>query len=340
MWTAQGSYVTTIAMEYAPLVGENFESVLSKFFGIFCMAFQSTQIWGNLISSAILGTGVTGNSTNDNFTVPAYCGAKDCPFDQAPGNFSEAQQPENTADRILISLYLGFVGIGLLITVIFLKPLKSSASNEPVSLKRLLAATLRLLCTNLNMTLLVPFSFYTGLEQVVMYAEFTKSYVACELGIHWVGYTLISFGVLNTVGSPLSGVLGKYIGRPALFLIASLLNLGVLASLRLLTLTRNELIIFFALPGVWGLGDAIWQTQSGALVGSTFADQQEPAFSNLRMFQALGFTVGYLYSNFLCESIKLYIVAGVLLLSMLLVGIVEIRIRRSDVTSTQKALVI
>ena len=66
-----------------------------------------------------------------------------------------------------------------------------------------------------------------------------------------------------------------------------------------------------------------------ALVGSAFVDNQEPAFSNLRMFQALGFTVGYLYSNHLCEYIKLYIVAAELVVSVTLVAVVEIRLRRN-----------
>mgnify|MGYP003692096695 CR=1 FL=1 len=66
-----------------------------------------------------------------------------------------------------------------------------------------------------------------------------------------------------------------------------------------------------------------------ALVGLAFSDKQEPAFSNLRMFQALGFTVGYLYSNHLCEYLKLYIAGGQLVLSMILVFVVEFRLKRN-----------
>lgn len=64
------------------------------------------------------------------------------------------------------------------------------------------------------------------------------------------------------------------------------------------------------------------------MVGLAFSDKQEPAFSNLRMFQALGFTVGYLYSNHMCENKKLYIAGGELIFSMILVMAVEFRLKR------------
>lgn len=64
------------------------------------------------------------------------------------------------------------------------------------------------------------------------------------------------------------------------------------------------------------------------MVGLAFSDKQKPAFSNLRMFQALGFTVGYLYSNHMCEYKKLYIAGGELIFSMILVMAVEFRLKR------------
>lgn len=65
------------------------------------------------------------------------------------------------------------------------------------------------------------------------------------------------------------------------------------------------------------------------MVGLAFSGKQEPAFSNLRMFQALGFTVGYLYSNHMCEYKKLYIAGGELILSMILVMAVEFRLKKN-----------
>ena len=90
-----------------------------------------------------------------------------------------------------------------------------------------------------------------------------QSYAACELGLSYVGLTMICFGVVNTLGSPLSGLLGKYLGRMPLCWIATFLNVGVLALMKFWAPSRHELYVFFIIPGVWGLADAIWQTQSG-----------------------------------------------------------------------------
>ncbi|MPD04486.1 UNC93-like protein [Portunus trituberculatus] len=41
-----------VGSRYADIVGENSEVVIVRFFGIFFLFFQSTQVWGNLIASA------------------------------------------------------------------------------------------------------------------------------------------------------------------------------------------------------------------------------------------------------------------------------------------------
>ena len=66
------------------------------------------------------------------------------------------------------------------------------------------------------------------------------------------------------------------------------------------------------------------------MVGSIFSSQQEPAYANLRLFQASGFTVAYLYSNHLCEYIKLYISAGVVVIAIVLQTVAEVVYRHGD----------
>lgn len=78
---------------------------------------------------------------------------------------------------------------------------------------------------------------------------------------------MICFGVANTIGSPISGVLGKRVGRPTLFIVATALNIAALVAMELWHLARKQLIVFFVIPGVWGLADSIWQTQSAGKWG-------------------------------------------------------------------------
>lgn len=64
-----------------------------------------------------------------------------------------------------------------------------------------------------------------------------------------------------------SGVLGKRVGRPTLFIVATALNISALVAMELWHLARKQLIVFFVIPGIWGLADSIWQTQSAGKCG-------------------------------------------------------------------------
>lgn len=180
MWTAQGAFLTTIAVEYSNIIKEPLEAVLSRFFGIFCMAFQSTQVWGNVISSAVLKEESVGSNSTANISLPPpFCGADDCPWDKFGGNGTMPN--ENIPQwRIytLITIYLGFTLIGLIITVFLMNPLKSEGPQE-LSIAKQLLSTLRLLVTDIKMFLLVPMSIWTGMEQAVLFAEFTRVRILC-----------------------------------------------------------------------------------------------------------------------------------------------------------------
>lgn len=73
MWSAQATYVTTLALTYAQHRKIIFESddVINQFMGVFFGFHRSSQIWGNLISTLILslnGTELSGNSTHNSLS--------------------------------------------------------------------------------------------------------------------------------------------------------------------------------------------------------------------------------------------------------------------------------
>lgn len=180
MLTAQGTYVTTIAIAYANLIGETAENVISRFFGLFLMAFQSTQIWGNLVSSLVLqNANGSQNSSSSTNSTPMTCGAGFCPDAMVTSGNSSGPAPFSKPPEhiliILLSVYIGCAVAGFIIAALFLKPIRSSSSEDKtVSVSTTLLSTLRLLFTEVNMMLLVPIAMYSGVEQVVMYAEYTQ----------------------------------------------------------------------------------------------------------------------------------------------------------------------
>ena len=53
------------------------------------------------------------------------------------------------------------------------------------------------------------------------------------------------------------------------------------------------------------------------MYGVFFHDNQEPAFSNYRLWESLGFVIAFAYANFLCIKVKLVILLAVLIISLI-----------------------
>lgn len=58
-----------------------------------------------------------------------------------------------------------------------------------------------------------------------------------------------------------------------------------------------------------------------------FRESPDPAFANYHTWKAVGFTVTFAYSSFLCVSTKLYVGIGLLALGMLCYVIVEVKLK-------------
>ena len=178
MWTVQGCYITSIGYDYHKLTNETLDAVLSKLFGIFFMFFQSTQIWGNLISSVVFQY----QDTSLTFSNDSFCGSKFCPsnmilinVETGTGNdtMGEVTSPVPSYEIILISIYLAFTIISLFIVIFALRPIQSSMAEKNTTLKKQFVSSWRLLVADLNMLLVLPIFLYAGIELVVMYVQYT-----------------------------------------------------------------------------------------------------------------------------------------------------------------------
>lgn len=54
LWTAESSYILKLSYDYSRVTREGLEKEMFRFHGIFLACFQTTHIWGNLISSLVL----------------------------------------------------------------------------------------------------------------------------------------------------------------------------------------------------------------------------------------------------------------------------------------------
>ncbi|XP_072033725.1 protein unc-93 homolog A-like [Amphiura filiformis] len=315
LWSAKCTYLTTIGMRYAVIKRETRDAIVNRFFGVFFLFFQSSQVLGNLISSLVFSQDIK-NSTGSGDDGVFKCGAKDCYTDTGSTeengtNYCELNKPEAHLTNILIGIYTACGMAAMLTVAFFLVPVKPSEENQSSNTMELFGATMKLMMDK-RLLMMIPITIYSGLEQAFIQGDYTKSYITCTIGVAWVGYIMICFGVTDALCSFLSGRVEKYTGRIPLFALGALVHVALVIVMVVWEPSAGQKPVFFVLAAFWGLGDAIWQTQLNAFYGVLFPFVQEAAFSNYRLWESVGFCFAFAYSNFLCVWIKLTILISML----------------------------
>lgn len=310
MWSAKCTYLTQVGNRYSQLSGEKTpEPCVSRFFGVFFMIFQTSSIWGNLISSLVLSNGV-GELDESQLST---CGANYC--NQLIANSSDSVKKDNV--YTLAGIYLGSALLGAAIVAIFVEPLTNfgeagrQGSGTGKSGFELAIATFRHL-KNPYQLLIIPLTMWSGFEQAFLSADFTKAFITCSWGVWNVGFVLICYGAADAVGSVVSGSLVRQLGRVPIFLFGAVVNAALVVTLLFWRPDPSQAAVFYVIAALWGVCDAIWQTQINAFYGVIFLHEEEAAFSNYRMWESLGFIIPFAYSTVLCASVKMYVLLGVL----------------------------
>lgn len=325
MWASKATYVTQVAGVYAKLTDQAVDAIIVRFFGFFFLAWQTAELWGNLISSLVLSN-PHGASSHGNSTTYDKCGANFC---SSVSNSEDSSGVASSEIYEIMSIYLTCIIVAVLLIVILVDPLsrygERQRRNSAVELTgiQLLSATFIQLKKPYQQ-LLIPITIYIGVEQAFISADFTQSYVSCALGVQNVGFVMICFGVVNAICSLLFGSVMKYVGRVPIMILGALVHGGIQVFLLIWRPHPATPLLFFMASGLWGVGDAVWQTQVNGLYGALFRRNKEAAFSNYRLWESVGFVVAYAYSTQLCTKIKLYVQLATLLFGFLLYCVVEI----------------
>ncbi|XP_067098275.1 protein unc-93 homolog A-like [Osmerus mordax] len=323
LWSAKCAYLTIAGNLQAPKDNKKSADVINQYFGIFFFIFQSSAVWGNLMSSLIFGQGT--NIADIPEEDLELCGAGTCE-EIVFNSTSNSTRPEQKLIYTLVGSYIAVGVLAMIIVAVFLDNIDSEQTREFRGNREPLCSTFLatfLLLKDWRVVTLIPLTIYSGLEQSFLSGEYTKNYVTCALGIHFVGFAMICFGASNSLCSYGFGRLAEYTGRAPLFFIAAVTNLSCILALLFWKPHPDQLPVFFVFPALWGLADAVWQTQTNALYGVLFPRDKEAAFANYRMWESLGFVIGFAYSNFICLDFKIYILLAMLVLTTVTYPIVE-----------------
>ncbi|KAK7081147.1 Ion channel regulatory protein UNC-93 [Halocaridina rubra] len=310
MWSAKCTYLTQVGTKYAELVGENAEVVIVRFFGIFFLFFQSTQVWGNLISSSVLSHGVEAEKKIDE-TALRFCGVNYCPHEQAESNSTNLEPPPLSKIYTMATIYLICALLSSVIIAVFVDPLtrygeeERQGSSTGKSGWDLLVATFNHM-RHPYQILIIPLTVWSGVEQAFIQADYTAAFVSCGLGVHMVGYVMICYGVCDAICSVSFSPLVKIVGRVPIFTMGAIINMGIIITLKYWMPHPEDFFLFFVLAALWGVSDAVWQTQINALYGVIFPGEAEAAFSNYRLWESLGFIFAFIQSTTICIDTKTF----------------------------------
>ncbi|XP_011502128.1 PREDICTED: UNC93-like protein [Ceratosolen solmsi marchali] len=335
LWCAKCTYLTVVAEAYATVSDLSVDILVTRFFGLFFMFYQMAQVWGNLISSAVLSYGLEDEAatySSWNVTVNAsligkMCGANFCGVDSAMEN-PNLVPPSPERIQLISGIYLACMLLACLIVTFGVDSLARydrgrTGSGTGKSGFKLLAVTLKLLGEK-SQLLILPITIFIGAEQAFLFADYNAAYVSCAWGISNIGYVMICFGIINAIAAPVTGSVVKLTGRIPVMLFAFFLHMGILIALLWWRLQPQQGLLFFILSGLWGICDAIWLVQVNALSGLLFPGKEESGYSNFKLWEATGSVISYAYSPYLCTDIKLYVLMGILCLGIVCYLVIEL----------------
>lgn len=343
LWCAKCTYLTVISEAYAKLAGVQSEVVVTRFFGIFFMFYSFSQVWGNLISSAILSSGgddvptlkdnttssivnlflnTTGIKANLTQNLENKCGANFCPgLASSPDDIPELTPPSQAKINLITGIYFFCMVVAVLIIAFGVDKISKYRTNKNKT--KAVASGWRLLVVTLKhakhpvQILILPITMFIGAEQAFLAADYTAAFVSCSWGISNIGYVMICFGVCNGLASIFSGSIVKITGRGPVIFFAFILHMALLITLLLWMPSPDNSWIFFMISGLWGICDALWLVQINSYSGILFPGKEEAAFSNFRLWEATGSVITYIYSPYLCVHIKIYLLMGLLVLGVI-----------------------
>ncbi|CAG5123831.1 unnamed protein product [Candidula unifasciata] len=297
-WTSQALYISACAFSFSKSSSASPYTVLSRFNGFFFAVFATAQIVGNLVTSTIIRDGIA-NDTDD--TVK-FCGPQDCPHHEN----STIEDPEEWVIDITLGFLMACALLGLGLVIFLLSPLPRSDWIQRVSVRDTATSCFKVLMS-VNMMLLVPLIFFTAAEHAFLITAYTKSYVACPIGIHMVGYVMAVYGATTPAFVYIFSHLARIAGRFLLLMLSLLTHIFLFIVLFRWTPTADEKAVIFIIPIVWGVSESILQAQANALIAMLFPTQKEPAFANFHAWRSLGYAITFLNASYLCVSTKLIV---------------------------------
>ncbi|XP_030747611.1 UNC93-like protein isoform X2 [Sitophilus oryzae] len=258
------------------------------------------------------------------------CGAQACPIFLL-GNSSLQSGfrvlPINSAE-VLVATFAGACGIAFLLAAFGLDKIKILTYQDPLE-RGVGMASLRAVRESFRdprLQMAAPLAVFIGLEQAFIYSDFSKSYVVCTLGIHRLNLVFLAMGLLQSIAACTLSMLLRSIRRYYVVAVGFAFQTCLIMVLLLWKPIEDDPALFYVISAAWGVCNAIWEMISFTLLTGQYADNWEAAFANRTFFKFIGLSVAFVFHSFLCNYMKLYLLAIVMIISVIPFALLEYRL--------------
>ncbi|GBN71885.1 UNC93-like protein [Araneus ventricosus] len=278
------------------------DSTKSFFFGISGLAYHSAVMLSSLISYYVLNAG----DKEDHIKASnSSCGASFCSTDKEGFSNSIEEVPDETR-YLLIGIGVACGIVASLLVLLFLDSMVKTTKDVKLSWDHVFA-TIKYMKKK-DQLLIIPFTISGSLCRGFYAADFTKAYIACAWNISLIGLITVVYGAASALSSLFSGVMIKYVGRRPVMVLCHIINIANFVFLFLWSPNAQQPYIFYVQGGIFGIISGIFHSQTKAFYGILFEGDEENAFSSYSMYISIGWFLPFIYNDFFCVSVKIYIV--------------------------------
>uniref|UniRef100_F7B0Z3 Protein unc-93 homolog A n=1 Tax=Ciona intestinalis TaxID=7719 RepID=F7B0Z3_CIOIN len=182
---------------------------------------------------------------------------------------------------------------------------------------------LPILYYNYTAFILRTFIFYNGLYYAYVITEYTRAFVSCSIGVEKLGLATGVLGAFTIFGTLIGGRVLYRLGRTKYAIVVVCWHLGTFLCSNFWQPHPNNTWVIYLLGAFLGIGQGVINNMLEGLTAHYFRGTEGIAFSVKNCIMNLGIVAGTAWSTSLCVYVKIYILIGIILFSVVCFFIAE-----------------
>ncbi|XP_006613318.1 protein unc-93 homolog A isoform X1 [Apis laboriosa] len=259
------------------------------------------------------------------------CGAEYCPEEiYLYNSTTNLSTLSSGTSKILVSIWLGLAVLGLSISCAFLdsRMKEPQSVNEKHSMQNILASV-KAAFLDPKLQLAAPLTLFIGLEQGFIYADFIEAYVVCALGeASTVTISFLALASLQALAGVTLSMLLRHIKRYFVVVVGFVFHACLLLVLTTWRPSGDDPALFHVISAAWGVCNSIWETLIYTLILGLYPNSWQGPLSTSLFWKYLGLALTLGLHGLVCTRFRVLGLSGVLLLSVLPYGWLEIRLAK------------